>query len=507
MERTTYPFPLAVNSSHHSHYHRFLLGVDPRVLAPFPKPYCIGALSAGLAGLMEGLDLQRWRKLYHASFPWIPGYGPGHYRLGNVPSHRPLPPEYGRRERQFGAFDFVQIADPSVSALALVAGDRRVLDGFVTLSDRFSLSLEPATSAHAEGPSGSRVSARFLAGQFAEPSNRWLMPFLHVHSRVLNFTSFSEDPARLACIDSAALGRAARRELAHWPSKQAELLAGLGYRVSVRGEGSPVLRVEGVTDRLLAAMEAPRIAVLRILERMIVGDRPPSPGRLTSELPPAVVAAMAEQLEALVARSLSYHKPMKVGLPSEGPWRSSVREHLSRHCPGSLSALDEAARRSKAERYDEALVPAPAPDASHIHAPSPEPFLSPLQHPCDPELQTHDHPLGPKGLPSAWLAREFTSTLNDVNERIVRSGTDDRIIALRSVLPLIDQLGAGADRAQLAQADALLRGELERARQDEVRPGPPARSTRFPLASLDDLFDEACAPRPGIGHEIGGRSL
>ena len=57
MERPTYPFPLAVNSSHHSHYHRFLLGVAPSVLAPFPKPYCIGSLGPELSGLTESLDL------------------------------------------------------------------------------------------------------------------------------------------------------------------------------------------------------------------------------------------------------------------------------------------------------------------------------------------------------------------------------------------------------------------------------------------------------------------
>ncbi|HEY5228859.1 MAG TPA: hypothetical protein VIJ19_09965, partial [Opitutaceae bacterium] len=346
-----------------------------------------------------------------------------------------------------------------------------------------------------------------LAGQFAEPSNRWLMPFLHVHSRVLNFTSFREEPGRLACIDSAALGRAARRELAQWPCLQAELLGDLGYRASVRGERSPLLKVEGVDDRLLAALEAPRIAVLRILERMIVGDRPASPERLTSELPAAVVAAMAEQLEALLARSLSYHKPAKIGLPSEGPWRSAVREHLARHCPGSLSTLDAAARRAKAEPFAEVLVPAPRLDASHIHAPSAETLISAHQRPCDPELQTLEFPSPAQGLSLAWLAREFTSTLADVNERIVRSGTDDRVIALRSVLPVIDQLGLGADGPQLSQAATLLRVELERAQQNELHPDAPARSGRFPLASLDDLFEQACTPRLSLGHEIGGRSL
>ena len=90
MERNTYPFPLAVNSSHHSHYHRFLLGADPSVVAPFPKPYCVGALAVQLGRLAGDLNLPRWRKLFHASFPWVEGFDPCHYDVGNVPAHRPL---------------------------------------------------------------------------------------------------------------------------------------------------------------------------------------------------------------------------------------------------------------------------------------------------------------------------------------------------------------------------------------------------------------------------------
>ena len=58
MERSTYPFPLAAHSSHHSHYHRFLLGADQAVLDPFPKPYCLGALAGPMRRLAEGLNLQ-----------------------------------------------------------------------------------------------------------------------------------------------------------------------------------------------------------------------------------------------------------------------------------------------------------------------------------------------------------------------------------------------------------------------------------------------------------------
>ena len=285
METSPYPFPLAAASSNHSSYHRFLLGADPAVIAPFPKPYCVGALAPQMGRLSGSLDLARWRKLYHAAFPWVPGFGPEHFDVGNVPAHRPLPREYSRPPRRFGAYDLVQVADPAVSALALVAGDGRVLDRFRSLCDDFCARVEAGAASRNPGPAGTRATGRMLAGQFAEPNNRWLMPFLHVHARVLNFTSFAEAPGRLECVDSASLARAGRAAKADWVARQAGALSDLGYLPVVSGGAAPSLNVEGVCGTLLAALEAPRIAVLRILERIIVGERPPCVERLGAELP------------------------------------------------------------------------------------------------------------------------------------------------------------------------------------------------------------------------------
>ena len=71
---------------------------------------------------------------------------------------------------------------------------------------------------------------------------------------------------------------------------------------------------------------------------------------------------MADQLEALIASSLSYHRPAKIGIPSEGPWRTAVREHMGSLCPDALLALDAAAMRAKATIFEEALVPSPPQD-------------------------------------------------------------------------------------------------------------------------------------------------
>ena len=511
MDKSTYPFPLAANSSHHSHYHRFLLGADPSVLAPLPKPACIGALAGSMPRLTENLDLQRWRKLFHAAIPWVEGFGPGHYDLGNVPPHRPLPPEYARPLRRYGAFDFVQVADPSVSALALVAGDRRVIERFRLLGNDFCARLESGAHARNPGPSDTRLTGRILAGQFVEPSNRWLMPFLHVHARVLNFTSFEEAPARLSCIDHAALARAGEKATRLWIGGQAEALSDLGYKVAVQGDREPALRVEGVPGRLVAAMEAPRIAVLRLLERMVTGERGPCAGRFAAELPTAVIAAMAEQLESILARSLSFFKPAKIGIPSEGPWRGAVREHLGRTCPAELALLDAAAARAKAVPCEAAIFPAPPLDPAHGHAPTIEALEAGNQLPGDAELGAGRARGTPAGVASIWLVREFEETLREVNDRLVRFGLDDPLVSLRSILAKIDHVAEGADPEQLRQSALFLGAELDRrARQmaDDVDMGMLAgRADRVPLASIDDLFEGPAFAHLACEREIGGRSL
>jgi hypothetical protein len=504
MERSTFPFPLAANSSHHSHYHRFLLGADAAVLAPFPKPYCIGALSGPLRRLTENLNLPRWRKLYHGALPWVDGFGPEHYDLGQVAPHRPLPPEYGRPIRKIAAFDFVQIADPALSALALVAGDRRVLERFVHLADNFCMRLEAGAHSRSPGPSGSRATGRVLAGQFAEPNNRWLMPFLHVHSRVLNFTSFEGSPERLACIDSAALARAGERARRPWISQQAEILSDLGYRVASCGADAQSLRVDGVSGKLIAAMEAPRIAVLRLLEKMISGDRPPSFERFSSELPPAVIAAMAEQLESILARSLSYHKPSKIGLPPEGPWRGAVRGHLRQTCPKELALMDASAARARATLSESAIFAAPPTDTAHGHAPSIEALESRPQLPTDPELGAVTEQRESGRTAPVWLVDEFEETLREVNERLMRVGLEDPLVSLRGQLASIDHAPEGASLDQLRQAAAFLDVELgHRSRAHSSELG----WNRGQLVSLEELFENTSLTPMVCEREIGGRSL
>jgi hypothetical protein len=510
MDRTTFPFPLAVNSGHQSHYHRFLLGADPSVIAPFPKPYCVGGLSGVLPGLTAALSLPSWRKLYNGSFPWAEGFGQEHYRLDNVAPHHPLPADYRRPTRRFAAFDFVQAADASVSAIALVAGDRRVLERFVALSDAFCSRIEAGALACNPGPSGTRVTGRLLAGQFAEPNDRWLMPYLHVHSRVLNFTSFGEAPRRLGCLDQAALSRAGGRARRDWLDLQADMLSELGYRVTLGDGKSPSLCVGGVSARILAATQAPRIAVLRMLERMMSGDREPCVERMGADLPPAVIAAMAEQLESVLAGSAYSYKPAKIGVPSEGPWRKAVREHLGRACREELALLDTEAARAHAVPIGCAVFANPAQDAAHRHAPATDSLEARHQLPTDPELGVHPGREAAARPAPAWAVREFEETLADVNARVAGAGADDPLIALRGMLSRIDNLAEGASPEQLEQAALFVGTELGRRSQLEralAMEGPSMRGDRRPLPSLDELFEGAFVAEAVGGREIGGRSL
>jgi len=506
MEPAPDPFPLAVNSSHHSHYHRFLLGADAAIVAPFPKPYCIGQLKSALPELAGGLDLPRWRKLYHASIPWVDGFGSRHYQLGNVPPYRPLPPEYGRPERRFAAFDFVQIADPAVSALALVAGDLRVLEGFLRLNDDFCLRVERA--ARPERPGNAPVTGRFLAGQFAEPNNRWLLPFLHVHSRVLNFTASAARPRELECLNLGALRQEAPRARQHWVERQADRLNALGYVADVRGRHSPAIAVRGLPGKLLSALEAPRIAVLRLLERLVLGPAAVAPGRLDQEMPLSAIATMAEHLGDAIRQAVSFYRPPKIALPTDGPWRTAVRSHLRLYCADGLSALDAVALRAKATPCERCGLPTPAEDAAHRHAFDPDELRVPVQHPSEPELGADREAARDERRPSAWLAREFATALQEIGEGIVRAGPTDPFAAERETLGEIDRAAGNFSVPEVIAAQALIDSELERRQgpEDRVPRFSPGFEFRPPLALVPDLRVAEPAVPLSAGREMGGRS-
>jgi len=515
MSHSSYPFPLAVNSSHHSDYHRFLLGAEPGVLAPFPKPRCIGALAAALPDLSGDLTLAKWRKLYHASIPWTAGFGPAHYSLGNVASHRPLPADYARPARKFGAYDFVQIADPSVSALALVAGDERVLSGFLDANDDFCLRAESRVAAHRPGPSGSPITGRSLVGQFAEPNNRWLMPLLHVHNRFLNFTSFIEEPAVLRCVDHGELSKAGRHARSAFPKSQGEILSELGYKIDFSGDAASGLRIQGVSERLLAAMEAPRIAVLRLLERMLGengGSQIPGFGGETGT---AMIAAMADRLESMLVQSLSFYRPPKVALPSAGPWQRAVRANLAQVCPGDLEALDGAVIQARAMRADrpasvrsataQTFTASPL-DQAHRHVPALEAFAAREQQGLDPDFVRNFQREPPDDEPCLWLARQFEETFQTVRTDIRQGGL---YRPFRRTLLQIDQCSEGASLEELKRADRILMTEVEHRAKwfaaELIRNVAPPWSRDRPLDAPEHLFETPAAALGLGGRERGGR--
>ena len=361
MESSTYPFPLAVNSCHHSHYHRFLLGADPSILSPFPKPYCVGALSGFLGRLTSNLNLPEVEETLTTarslgptdsaqstmtSEMWRPTAG-SRWPTRGLPENSALSISCGlptRRSRR----------SPSSPA---TGGSSTVLCPSAMTSAR-AWKRQPARAIRVPRVRGFPVGC--LPGNSSSPTTGGSCHSSMSHSSAFsNFTSFAVAPCRLACIDSAALARAAERQRIRWLENQAEALTELGYRVAPRREAAHELRVEGVSESLVAAIEAPRIAVIRILERIVVGERPPSAGGMGAELPPEVIAAMAEQIESALARSLWHQKPSKIALPPEGPWRVAVREHLECCCPGQLVGLDAAAARARAVVSDSSIFPTP----------------------------------------------------------------------------------------------------------------------------------------------------
>jgi hypothetical protein len=253
-------------------------------------------------------------------------------------------------------------------------------------------------------------------------------------------------------------------------------------------------------------MEAPRIAVLRLLERILVGERPRAMGSIGSELPVPVVAALVEQLESLVARSLSRFKPAKVDVPAGGPWRAAVREHLWGQCPGALAQADAAARRARAEPLESAVLPSPRLDASHCHAPDIASLGARDQDPLDPELG-EDPEIPGLGLPeSPWVSQEFGRALAEVNERLRRPA--DSLAPLRELLASIDLAREGASAEQLVQAQRLLRVEVDRAvgrAPQRAAPEPGPWRAEHPLDAGRRPRDHA--PVLGARMEIGGRSL
>jgi hypothetical protein len=508
MSSPTYPFPLAVHSSHHSHYHRFLLGASASVLAPFPRPDCLGALAAEMPDLTKELTLAKWRTLYHGAVPWVPGFAPHHYRTGQVPAHRPLPESYGRPTRKFGAYDLVQIADPSVSALALVAGDARVLAGFLQLNGEFCGRLETHVAAYQTGPDGSRVAGRCALGRFAEPNNRWQMPFLHVHTRVLNFTSFRETPRELLCLDPATLAQGCRRANAGSLERQAGQLEALGYRVELPRDGRDGLRVGGVSEPLLAAMAAPRTALLRLLHRLVGPAGHPERAASGTEREAAALAAMADRLEERVVDSRSFYRPPKVSLPCEGPWREAVGTHLRALCPADYAALTAAATAARAKGATESFggrdcgtawtaFPVPATDRGHRHRPSTDELAARDQEARDCELGG-DLPLPARlPAPSPWLVRQFEDELSAVRRELShgpRPGPD-AALPWRRAAARLDALPEGPDLAQLQAAEDILEAGLVRhsGRPPELpnrstSPLRPAPERTIEFGSLDEMI-------------------
>ena len=521
MASHSYPFPLPVNSSHHSLYHRFLLGAQAEVLSPLPKPCCSGKLTQQLPAFCEGLTLHKWQKLYNGSFPWAGVHPPSAYEPSNVAPHRPLPSDYARPPRTFGAFDFVQIADPSVSALALIGGDLRVLRGFMGLNHSLCTQIEKSVATQRTPRTDPSVTGRGLFGHFVEPSNRWLMPCLHAHSRLLNFTSHACAPRRFHPVDHDEIALAGRRAKAQWLSSQAALLTSLGYEATVREESPRGLWVDGVDARILATIDAPRLAVLRMLESLMGPD--PWRGLVDPSSPSTkpLLACMMDHLERSVRESVSYFRPPKLPLPMEGPWRESVSRHLQDHCPVDFARMRATANTAQgksvlgdlAHDASVTMIAASADDPCHMHALGVEAHDAAPQRPADADLNSWYYDTVPIPGPSLWLSRAFAEAYADVRMEIFGLKRSGKGLEGQATLRLCEQAEGYVGLEEARRETRALTTTIERNNRQlgyDAAATPPGPAPKTPPRILEEL--SFCGPNQARTLVVeersrGGRSL
>jgi hypothetical protein len=190
-----------------------------------------------------------------------------------------------------------------------------------------------------------------------------------------------------------------------------------------------------------------------------------------------------------------------MGIPADGPWRSAVREHLHTLCPDSVERLDLAASRARAVVSGTAIYPSPPTDFAHCHAPQLSDLEARLQQPNDPELGATNAYQVEHLIRSEWLAAEFERTIDEVNERIVRTGPNDPLVSLRKLTEQVDRVTVGADPVQLKHSLQLLCVGIA------SRQGPKKSRDYADLVPLDNFLERTESLHYAGVRDMGGRSL
>ncbi len=151
-------------------------------------------------------------------------------------------------------WDFAVNAPKSVSIMALVAGDRRIIDAHEQAVGTALSWMEEhaATRARVNGEITERTTGRLLFARFTEHASRELDPHLHTHVVVMNLTNdavgqrFTSLETRAMYAEQMVAGQIYRNELAH-------LLRERGYEVEFDPRKG-LFEIRGVPRDLMADM-------------------------------------------------------------------------------------------------------------------------------------------------------------------------------------------------------------------------------------------------------------
>jgi conjugative relaxase-like TrwC/TraI family protein len=178
------------------------------------------------------------------------------------------------------AWDFQVSPDKSVSLVALVGGDDRVVETHRIAAERAFAVLESV--AQTRDPSRALVATgNLVAARFDHDASRSLDPQLHSHYVVFNMTRRPEDGAWRA-LESRSLFKVQSLATATYQAELARGLQALGYEVQVSARG--YVRIAGISEEALQHFSKRRHEVLAEVDRQ-PGVKDPEKAALRTRRP------------------------------------------------------------------------------------------------------------------------------------------------------------------------------------------------------------------------------
>jgi conjugative relaxase-like TrwC/TraI family protein len=162
------------------------------------------------------------------------------------------------------AWDFSIAPDKSVSLVALVGGDRRVVAAHLRAAARAFEAIEQ----HAGTGRGSQIvpTGNLVIARFDHDSSRALDPHLHSHQVIFNLTDRARrGQAEWRALEPRGLYAAQSLGTAIYHAELARELQALGYEVRANPRG--LVRILGIPEAALAAFSKRRRQILDELER------------------------------------------------------------------------------------------------------------------------------------------------------------------------------------------------------------------------------------------------